>query len=399
MGIPFESFYRGKSVLVTGHTGFKGGWMTLWLKMLGARVIGFSLPPERGRPSLFEAANVAQNMVSILGDIRDFSSLVAVFKAHTPEIVFHLAAQPLVRRSYLEPLETYGTNVMGTVHVLEAVRQTPSVRVVVIITSDKCYENRDWVYAYRENDPMGGYDPYSASKGAVELTTASYRNSFFHPDRFKEHGVSLASVRAGNVIGGGDWSDDRLIPDCVRALSTGESIPIRNAQAIRPWQHVLEPLSGYLWVAVRMLEDPSRYAGAWNFGPNADGNATVRGIVGKVVEEWGSGEWNDLSEHQANGPHEATFLKLDCTKAVNLLGWKPVLSLCECIRTTVAWYRHYYFDPGFDGFTFTVKQIEAYVDMARQADASWTKQNRAEGQTILAGEKDSGAYEKLIDIR
>jgi CDP-glucose 4,6-dehydratase len=362
MDTPLESFYRGKSVLVTGHTGFKGGWLAVWLKMLGARVIGFSLPPEKDRPSLFEAAHVEQNMVSILGDIRDFSTLSAVFKTHAPEIVFHLAAQPLVRRSYLEPVETYATNVMGTVHVLEAVRQTPSVRVAVIITSDKCYENREWVYAYRESDPMGGYDPYSASKGAAELVTASYRNSFFHPDRFEEHGVSLASVRAGNVIGGGDWSEDRLIPDCVRALVAGQPIPVRNPQSIRPWQHVLEPLSGYLWLAVRMWEEPSRYAGAWNFGPNADGNATVRDVVSQVIEEWGAGEWDDLSEHQSNAPHEATFLKLDCTKAASLLEWKPVLSIRQCVKMSVAWYRRYYFDPDFDGSTFTVKQIADYAN-------------------------------------
>ncbi|UCH58591.1 MAG: CDP-glucose 4,6-dehydratase, partial [Anaerolineales bacterium] len=269
---------------------FKGSGLTTWLDMLGSRVIGYALTPEKDRPNLFEAANLEHNMASIIGGIRDFPAFTAVFKAHEPEIVFHLAAQSLVRRSYVEPLETYATNVMGTVHVLEAMRQTPSVRVAVIITSDKCYENREWIYAYRESDPMGGRDPYSASKGAAELVTASYRNSFFHPNRFEKHGVSQASTRAGNVIGGGDWAEDRLIPDCIRALIDGQSISVRNPHAVRPWQYVLEPLFGYLRLAKRMWEDPCSFAGAWNFGPYTNGNATVGSVVNRVIREWGSGE-------------------------------------------------------------------------------------------------------------
>ena len=374
-----KTFYSGKSVLVTGHTGFKGGWLTTWLKTLGARIIGYALPPEEGRPNLFSAANLERGVVSIMGDIRDFSSFFEVFKAYEPEILFHMAAQPLVRRSYENPLETYATNIMGTVNVLEAARQTPSVRVVVVITSDKCYENREWIYAYRENDPMGGRDPYSASKGAAELVTASYRDSFFHPDRFDEHYVSLASVRAGNVIGGGDWSEDRLVPDCVRSLVSGQRIPVRNPRAIRPWQHVLEPLSGYLWLALKMHEDPTSHAGAWNFGPTVDGNATVETIVTKVIHEWGSGEWKNVSGPDADARHEATFLKLDCTKARTLLEWSAVLSLDKAIRKTTSWYKHYYFDPDFDAYDFSVRQIETYVNLARHAGIRWTGQNSEGG--------------------
>jgi CDP-glucose 4,6-dehydratase len=375
MNTSLESFYRGKSVFITGHTGFKGGWLATWLKMLGARVIGFSLPPEEGKPNLFEAAHVSRDMISLTGDIRDYVSLAAALDNHRPEILFHLAAQPLVRRSYRQPVETYSTNVMGTVHVLEAVRQTPSVRIVEIITSDKCYDNRECIHAYREDDSIGGYEPYSASKAAAELVVASYRNSFFRPERYKEHGVSVASVRAGNVIGGGDWSEDRLIPDCVKSLVAGRRIPVRNPEAIRPWQHVLEPLCGYLWLAVCMSEDPTRHAGAWNFGPSAAGNIRVRDAVSKVLQEWGSGEWDDVSELNINQPHEATFLKLDCTKAASLLEWTPVWSISQTIPQTVKWYRGYYFDPDFDGYAFSIKQIEAYVQMARKVGAPWTSKN------------------------
>ena len=292
MATSLESFYRGKTVLVTGHTGFKGGWLATWLKALGARVVGFALPPPLNEPSFFEVANVQEGMISLFGDVRNLEGLIAAFHAHRPEIVFHLAAQPLVRRSYLEPSETFATNVMGTVHFLEAVRQTKSVRVGVVVTSDKCYENRESGHAFSENDPMGGYDPYSASKGAAELVTAAYRNSFFHPERIAEHGLSLASVRAGNVIGGGDWSEDRLIPDCVRCLVSGKRIPVRNPLSARPWQHVLDPLAGYLWLAVCMWKQPELFAGAWNFGPKAqDNTATVSDIVNLVIQEWGYGEW------------------------------------------------------------------------------------------------------------
>ena len=367
------SCFQGRSILITGHTGFKGGWLATWLKLLGGRVVGFALPPAPGQPNLCEAAKVEQNMASIIGDVRDYDALLSTFKAHEPEIVFHLAAQPIVRQSYRQPVETYTTNTLGTVHLLEAVRQTPSVRVVVIVTSDKCYENREWLYAYRENDPLGGHDPYSASKAAAELVVSSYRHAFFSPERFEQHGVSLASVRAGNVVGGGDWAEDRIIPDCMRALAAGERIGVRTPDAIRPWQHVLEPLAGYLWLAARMWQAPLRYAGAWNFGPNPDGHITVRDLVNGIIEAWGSGAWQDLSERQADASHEADLLKLDCTKAVSLLGWRSVLSMSKCIYKTISWYRNYYFEPSCDAYEFTIKQIEDYVYEARQSGVLWAK--------------------------
>jgi len=368
MLVPIASFFAGKSVLITGHTGFKGGWLATWLKRLEARVAGFSLPPEDGKPSLFEVARVADNMDSVLGDIRDCSALTSAFQTHEPEIVFHLAAQSLVRRSYRDPLDTISTNVMGTVHVLEAVRKTPSVRVVVVVTSDKCYENREWVYAYRENDPMGGYDTYSSSKGAAELLTASYRDSFF---RNGKRPVAVSSVRAGNVMGGGDWAEDRLVPDCMRALADERQIAVRSPESIRPWQHVLEPLAGYLWLAACMWDDPVRYPGGWNFGPDCTANASVRSVVTRVIEAWGSGQWKDLSEDRAQAPHEAACLRLDCTKAASLLHWRPALSLRDCVQQTVEWYRRYYSERGFDGEAFTASQIEAYAETARRAGLPW----------------------------
>ena len=365
----FETFYRGRSVFITGHTGFKGGWLTTWLKMLGARVAGFSLPPESSRPSLFDIAEVGQNMVSIFGDVRDCSALTEAFKAQKPEIVFHLAAQPLVRRSYIDPVETYSTNVMGTVHVLQAVKSCPSVRVAIIVTSDKCYDNCR-AKAYSESDAMGGHDPYSASKGAAELVTASYRKSFFPPDHFEQHGVSLSSVRAGNVIGGGDWSKDRLIPDSILSLESGQPIVVRNPQSIRPWQHVLEPVAGYLWLAIRMRDDPVGYAGAWNLGPRADDNETVRDIVDQVIEHWKSGQW-ELASQEHEAPHEDMSLRLDSSKAANLLGWETALSVRESVHKTVEWYRAYYQDPNFDGYGVTMQNIADYVRTAQQAGMRW----------------------------
>jgi CDP-glucose 4,6-dehydratase len=314
-------------------------------------------------------------MVSIMGDIRELDSLTRTFEEHTPEFVFHMAAQSLVRRSYREPLETYSTNIVGTANVLEAARHSSSVRVLIVITSDKCYENREWDYAYRENDPMGGYDPYSASKGAAEVVTASYRSSFFPPDRVSDHGVSLASVRAGNIIGGGDWAEDRLVPDCIRALTSDIAIPVRNPRSIRPWQHVLEPLSGYLWLGARMWDDPSRYAQAWNFGPYAASHVTTGEIVNQILTEWGSGEWKDVSMRYDNEPHEAAFLKLDCTKVSSLLQWRPVLSIHDSVKETVAWYRQHHLDPDFDGCAVTGNQIETYVNRARESGALWARTN------------------------
>lgn len=371
----FDSFYRGKTVLVTGHTGFKGGWLTTWLKLLGAKVIGFSLPPEKEKPSLFKTAQVSNNMVSIFGDIREIFAINKVFEEHKPEIVFHMAAQSLVRRSYKDPAGTYSTNVLGTVNLLEAVRHAPSVRVAVIITSDKCYENREWVYAYRENDPMGGSDPYSASKGATELVVASYQRSFFQSNKQ----ISLASVRSGNVIGGGDWADDRIIPDIVRAITHGVPVTLRNPKAIRPWQFVLEPLSGYLWLATRMWQAPAEYATAWNFGPERNAQISVFRLVEKVIEEWGAGEWRDGSQGKQDGLYESNILQLDCTKAFNLLNWCPVYSVDKCIQETVVWYHRYYNAMDFNGLTITEEQIRSYMNNASKAGVRWAEHTEAIG--------------------
>lgn len=366
---PFGDIYKGRKVLVTGHTGFKGSWLSLWLASLGAEVHGFALEPNT-TPSLFESAGVREKIASSsIADIRDHQTLLNAVREIEPEIVFHLAAQPLVRLSYQEPRETYETNVMGTVNLLEAVRSTPSVRVCQVITSDKCYENREWVYAYRENDPLGGYDPYSNSKGCSELVVSSYRQSFFHPDRISEHGVSISSVRAGNVIGGGDWALDRILPDCIRALEKNEPINIRNPHAIRPWQHVLEPLSGYLWLAAKQYLEPGSYEGGWNFGPGGVGNVAVSDIVTMVVNEWGSGSWA-CEDPDAEKVHEARFLKLDITKANDVLEWRPVNSVKDAIKTTVDWYLAR--SRGAESLqTLTIEQIRAYSEKAAQAGIGW----------------------------
>lgn len=329
--------YHGKKVLITGHTGFKGSWLTLWLGNLGAEVIGYSLPPET-TPSHFDL--IPPNGVSIMGDIRDRKKLQKVIADHRPEVVFHLAAQPLVRRSYLEPAETFETNVMGTVNILDACRQNESVKAVLVITSDKCYENREWVWGYRENDPMGGYDPYSASKGAAELVTAAYRRSFFNNENYgKTHETLVATCRAGNVIGGGDWSEDRLIPDIVRAIQKGETLQIRSPEATRPWQHVLDALSGYLLLGQKLLEGNTTYADAWNFGPSDTDTLRVRELCARFEALWPTArfEWAE----EPSTLHEASTLKLDCSKAHTLLQWHGKWSADQTIEKTVEWYRHY----------------------------------------------------------
>lgn len=327
--------FRGRRVFVTGHTGFKGSWLSLWLADLGAEVHGYALSPDT-TPSLFEEAGVAERLAShTIADVRDFAALTAAVGRVKPEIVFHLAAQPIVRRSYREPRETWEINVLGTVNLMEAVRATPSVRVCQVITSDKCYENAGQVCAFRETDPMGGHDPYSASKGAAEIAVAAWRRSYFAP----AGGPSLASVRAGNVIGGGDWAEDRLIPDCVRALSRGAAIPVRNPFAVRPWQHVLDPLSGYLTLAGRQWDDPATFADGFNFGPLPSGNLNVGRVADLVVAEWGQGRWERVGDQARDALHEAEFLKLDITKASTLLDWSPVFDAEEAIAATVSWYR------------------------------------------------------------
>lgn len=349
-------FWQGKRVFLTGHTGFKGGWLSLWLKHLGAQVTGYALATPTS-PNLYEVANVAGSLHSITGDIRDLAALQAAISAAQPEIVIHMAAQSLVRYSYANPVETYATNVMGTVHLLEAVRNTPGIKAVVNVTSDKCYENREWIWGYRENEAMGGYDPYSNSKGCAELVTAAYRSSFLNPADYAKHGVALATVRAGNVIGGGDWAADRLIPDIVRAVAAGHEVIIRSPDAVRPWQHVLEPLSGYLLLAEKLYQQGASYAEAWNFGPHEDDAKPVKWIVDAMVQSWGEGSSYRIDQQTAN-LHEAHYLKLDCSKARGKLGWQPRWGLAQAIEKICDWHKAHL--AGADMQAMCLKQIKDY---------------------------------------
>jgi CDP-glucose 4,6-dehydratase len=331
-------FWKGKKVFITGHTGFKGSWLCLWLHALGAEVAGYALEPPT-RPSLFELCGIDRLVRTTTADIRDGASLTKALASHGPEIVVHMAAQPLVRGSYTIPVETYAVNVMGTVNLLEAVRSCRTVKAVINVTTDKCYENREWVWGYRENEPLGGYDPYSSSKACSELVTSAYRNSYFNPADHARHGVAVASARAGNVIGGGDWASDRLIPDCIRAILKNEQVRIRNPHAIRPWQHVLEPICGYLMLAERLVSDGDRYAGPWNFGPEESDAKPVEWLVQRLCARWG-GEASyaiDRGQH----PHEAHYLKLDCSKAKAELGWRPKWDLEQAIDGIVEWTKEY----------------------------------------------------------
>lgn len=354
-----SSFWRNKKVFLTGHTGFKGSWLSLWLQQLGTNVTGYALAPPTD-PSLFEVAKVAQGMSSMIGDIRDGAMLANAMRQAAPDIVIHMAAQPLVRRSYADPVETYSTNVMGTVNLLEAVRQTQSVRAVVNVTTDKCYENKEWVWGYRENEPMGGFDPYSSSKGCAELVTAAYRNSFFNSEKYAEHQVALATARAGNVIGGGDWAEDRLIPDILRAIEGGQSVKIRSPNATRPWQHVLEPLSGYLALAEQLYTQGSTFAEAFNFGPAEEDAKPVQWIVEQLTQSWGEGaSWYlDGDVH----PHEAHYLKLDCSKAHTLLGWQPRWHLGQALQAIIVWHKAHKNGQGMRNFS--LQQIFDFQDKA-----------------------------------
>ena len=351
--------FRGRRVLVTGHTGFKGAWLSVWLHLLGAEVVGVSLDPATAR-DVYVLSGIGSKMLADLrGDIRDRQLMADIFRQYQPEVVFHLAAQPLVRLSYEIPAETYETNVMGTISVMEAIRHCPSVRAAVMITTDKCYENREQVWGYRENEPMGGYDPYSSSKGAAELAISSWRRSFFNPhDYGTKHHVSLSSVRAGNVMGGGDWAQDRIVPDCIRALEEGRPVEIRNPHAVRPWQHVLEPLSGYMLLAAKMLEEPLRYCEGWNFGPRAESVCTVWEVATRLLREYGDGRLVDASDPDA--VHEANLLMLDISKARALLGWQPRTTIDDCCLLTAQWYRQY---RTTDVYRLCCNQIDAFCSL------------------------------------
>lgn len=347
---PHPDFWRGKRVLVTGHTGFKGSWLCIWLQMLGAKAFGFALPSPT-TPSLFGQAKVAKGMTSTLGDIRDFALVRETLEQVQPDIVIHMAAQPLVRYSYQKPIETYATNVMGTVHLLEAIRHNGSVKAVINVTTDKCYENKEWLWGYRENEPMGGHDPYSSSKACSELVTSAYRRSFY-----EQAGVALASARAGNVIGGGDWSVDRLVPDILRAFETKTPVVIRSPNAIRPWQHVLEPLSGYLMLAQSMYERGDQFSSAWNFGPNDEDVKPVQWIVEQMASRWGSdARW---TLYDGDHPHEANTLKLDSSKAKTQLGWKPIWNLGQALEKIIDWQKAWIAGSGMR--ILCEQQITAY---------------------------------------
>lgn len=360
-----RSFWRGRRVFLTGHTGFKGSWLSLWLDALGANATGYALAPPT-QPSLFEQAEVAASIRSICGDIRNFEHLKNAIADCRPEVVIHMAAQSVVRRGYDDPIETYSSNVMGTVHLLEALRQLKLPCVVVNVTSDKCYANREWIWGYRENEPMGGRDPYSNSKGCAELVTTAYRESFFTPAAFDRHGVALASARAGNAIGGGDWTADQLIPDLIRAFLAGRSCLIRNPSAMRPWQFVLEPLRGYLLLAERLTQDPSRFASGWNFGPVEDDAEPVSWIADELAHSWGNGAaWvRDAMEH----PRENHFLKLDASQAKTVLGWHPALPLRQALYWIVEWYRAY--QAGNPLLQRTRAQIERYEALLQERSQS-----------------------------
>jgi len=333
-----KDFWKKKRVLVTGHTGFKGSWLSIWLLELGAQVIGYALPPYTSKDN-FVVSNLSSKVTDIRGDIRDYIKLKAVFDEYNPEIVFHLAAQPLVRESYKNPLETYQINVMGTVNILECIRTSESTKIGVMITSDKCYENKEQVWGYRENDELGGYDPYSSSKGCSEVVIKSWRNSFMNPLNYAAQGKSIASVRAGNVIGGGDWSKDRIVPDCIRAIEENQDIKLRNPKAIRPWQHVLDPLGGYLLLAEKLESYPTEFCEAWNFGPTFDSIITVKELAEKIVRTYGQG--TVVSEPNRNTFHESKLLTLDISKATRRLGWYPKLDIEKTTKLTVDWYKNY----------------------------------------------------------
>ena len=356
-----QLFWRNKKVFLTGHTGFKGAWLSLWLQHLGAEVTGYALKPP-SNPSFYDVTDISKNMVSIEGDVRDFNALTEALVNSDAEIVFHLAAQSLVRPSYEDPIETYSTNIMGTVNLLQAIRNCSSVRSIVNITTDKCYENKEWLWSYRENEPLGGYDPYSSSKACSELVTSSFTKSFFNPNRYEIHGVALATARAGNVIGGGDWSKDRLIPDILNSVLKKEPVRLRNPRSVRPWQHVLEPLHGYLMLAQKLYEVGGDYSSAWNFGPREEDAKSVVWVCTKLLEMMdASPAYESLSEAEA--PHEAHILKLNSSKAMELLGWQPKIDILHGISMVANWTKE--FNREADMREVSLKQIFEFESLIR----------------------------------
>jgi len=361
----FGNFFKDKKILVTGHTGFQGSWLTLWLKLLGARVIGYSLPPPT-KPSLFESLELENDITHIIADIRNLDELKRAISSNEPDLIFHLAAQSLVRESYEKPVETFSTNILGTVNVLDCIRNSTTVKGCIVYTSDKSYENVGTKQVYTENDRLGGNDPYSASKASSEIVTTAYRNSFFG----KVSSPRIATIRAGNVIGGGDWSKDRLIPDFVRAVINKQKINVRNPEHTRPWQFVLEPLSGILWLAVKMIEE-SKFSEAWNFGPSSDSKQfTVKMMLKAISTEWGINE-SIMEENTNNELHEDKFLNIDSSKAEKFLGLKLVYNLQETITETVSWYKHFT-EQKNEIKNFSIEQIKNYTDHAKQLNLSWT---------------------------
>ncbi len=353
----FNNFYKGKKVLVTGHTGFKGSWLSIWLHELGAEVVGVGLDPYCEKDNFVLSGIGSKINADIRADIRDGEKIKQLFTEYQPQIVFHLAAQPLVRLSYELPVDTYQTNVMGTINVMEAIRATNSVKVGVMITTDKCYDNKEQIKGYVETDPFGGYDPYSSSKGACEIAIQSWRRSFFNPEDYgNKHAVSIASARAGNVIGGGDWAFDRIIPDCIRSLEAGKSIEIRSPKAVRPWEHVLEPLSGYMILAQKMWDNPTEYCEGWNFGPEAESVLTVWEVASAIIDNFGFGDLKDVSD--PNALHEAKLLMLNIKKAKTRLGWKPRLDANQCVALTSDWYKKYKNENVYD---LCLEEIESFI--------------------------------------
>ena len=363
----FKGIYKDRTVLVTGHTGFIGSWLVLWLQYLGAKVVGYSLESST-KPSLFETLGLENEITHIIGNVQDNQNLSDNIEKYKPEIVIHLAAQPLVRVSYEDPVETFRTNILGTVNILDSIRKSDSVSSCVVMTSDKCYQNLDADRFHKETDPLGGSDPYSASKGAAEIITNSFRNSFFNKS-------NIATVRAGNVIGGGDWAKDRIVPDCIRALTTNKKIMVRNPSSIRPWQFVLEPISGILWLGSKLYTKPEKYSEAWNLGPNQTSNITVEKVVQNIIRIWdkdGSekGSWLDTSKESKNQPNESISLLLDSTKALTSLEWKTIYSFETAINQTVSWYKSYY-NNDTSMKELSVHQIEQYSKTADQMNITW----------------------------